>query len=302
LFSRSASNPFNSYTILHVLYCSGDAHSGNVTREYNDLHGVPVMQRGYTNTRAALDWLHANLRDRELTDLVVSGCSAGSIGVQTWAATIFKEFKAQRRAFLADSFAGVFPHNSQGATISGYGMCELELIPPSLRARCRDGNITLQDYMEATLIAYPSIPFAFLNSKDDMTQRTYYSAIAATFGDQVWLSGSEYYQELNGVWERYAQHGNFINYMVTGTQHCYTNSDLLFSADTASKHGKGKGGQPLLSEWINHLPLRDGDSISTACDGPLADPQADGTGVKYCDVALADRTINTTALLHADAA
>jgi hypothetical protein len=38
-------NKFSNYTIVHILYCSGDLHSGNVTRPYNDFNGVPVEQR-----------------------------------------------------------------------------------------------------------------------------------------------------------------------------------------------------------------------------------------------------------------
>ena len=29
-------NPFRKYTIVNVLYCSGDVHGGNVTRSYRD--------------------------------------------------------------------------------------------------------------------------------------------------------------------------------------------------------------------------------------------------------------------------
>jgi hypothetical protein len=29
-------NPFRMYTIVNVLYCSGDVHGGNVTRSYRD--------------------------------------------------------------------------------------------------------------------------------------------------------------------------------------------------------------------------------------------------------------------------
>ena len=54
-------NPFVNYTVVHVLYCSGDVHGGNVTRPYNDKDGQPVVQHGYTNARAAVDWAKANL-------------------------------------------------------------------------------------------------------------------------------------------------------------------------------------------------------------------------------------------------
>lgn len=40
------SNPFRSYTIVHILSCSGDLHIGDVKHWYIDPKGVPVEQRG----------------------------------------------------------------------------------------------------------------------------------------------------------------------------------------------------------------------------------------------------------------
>ena len=37
-------NKFSKYTIVSILYCSGDVFVGNVTRPYNDKAGVPVQQ------------------------------------------------------------------------------------------------------------------------------------------------------------------------------------------------------------------------------------------------------------------
>jgi hypothetical protein len=59
------------HKIVHVLYCSGDLHAGNVTRPYDDNKGVPVQQKGYFNTKAAVDWALENMQ-AELTSFVVS--------------------------------------------------------------------------------------------------------------------------------------------------------------------------------------------------------------------------------------
>ena len=57
VFDRdNVNNNFASYTIVHVLYCSGNVHAGNVTRDYTDNTGNAVIQKGSTNTQAALDW------------------------------------------------------------------------------------------------------------------------------------------------------------------------------------------------------------------------------------------------------
>lgn len=52
-------NVFEDYTIVHVLYCSGDAHIGGVVRNYDDKKGVPVSQQGAANVQATLDWIKA---------------------------------------------------------------------------------------------------------------------------------------------------------------------------------------------------------------------------------------------------
>jgi hypothetical protein len=96
-------NPYQNYTIVHVLYCSGDLHGGNVTRPYDDSAGVPVQQKGYYNTKSAIDWINANF-DYELDDMLLSGCSAGSLGVQAWADTLIEEFDSASISVVADRY------------------------------------------------------------------------------------------------------------------------------------------------------------------------------------------------------
>jgi hypothetical protein len=88
VFDRSNSkNAFKDYTVVHVLYCSGDIFGGNVVRDYTDKDGVPIIQKGFHNAESALDWIvnqqQAGTLDT-LSELVVMGCSAGSIGAQLW--------------------------------------------------------------------------------------------------------------------------------------------------------------------------------------------------------------------------
>lgn len=71
VFDReNPANPFAGYTVVQVLYCSGDLHAGNVTRPYTDSAGEPVVQVGYENTKAAVAWAKANL-DAKLDKFVV---------------------------------------------------------------------------------------------------------------------------------------------------------------------------------------------------------------------------------------
>lgn len=59
-FLTDPHNRYKNYTIIHVLYCSGDVHAGNITRDYNDNpgpQGEPVEQMGYFNAKVSGSWL-----------------------------------------------------------------------------------------------------------------------------------------------------------------------------------------------------------------------------------------------------
>lgn len=130
-------NHFRDYTIVHVLYCSGDIFGGNVVRDYTDKDGVPIIQKGihimlyhshviislkgFTNAQVTLDWVIqqqkiGNLAST-LTSVVTMGCSAGSIGAQLWGNQIVTNLKWNQAAVIPDSYAGVFPEGSQGPLI-----------------------------------------------------------------------------------------------------------------------------------------------------------------------------------------
>jgi hypothetical protein len=85
VFDRSEElNAYKDYTIVHVMYCSGDIHGGDAVRPYDDDAGVPVQQKGLVNTQAALDWVLQQQKNggyaSKLSSLIITGCSAGSLG------------------------------------------------------------------------------------------------------------------------------------------------------------------------------------------------------------------------------
>ena len=61
--------------------------------------------------------------DAKLSTLAISGCSAGSLGTQAWAAELLSELSYDEAAVVVDSYAGVFPNGTQGPLIVDYGMC-----------------------------------------------------------------------------------------------------------------------------------------------------------------------------------
>ena len=71
IFSRDDDrNEFKDYTIVHAMYCSGDVWAGNVTRSYNDANGKPVVQVGYLNGEATLDWVISQQQKVSISSII----------------------------------------------------------------------------------------------------------------------------------------------------------------------------------------------------------------------------------------
>lgn len=128
------------------------------------------MQSGYYNAKATLDWIvsqqaNGNIAST-LTNLVVMGCSAGSIGAQLWGNNILKELKWKTAAVVPDSYAGVFPDGTQGPLIYDYGACTVmnNFVTPEsgLVEMCNNEALTLQDIMKYNFETKPNIPYGYL--------------------------------------------------------------------------------------------------------------------------------------------
>ena len=109
----NSNNAFKDYTIVNVLYCSGDLHAGDATRKWG--YTFKVEQTGYKNTIATLDWIKSQIGDylnSDLDNLVISGQSAGAIGAQLWSHYIIENFEAKNKVVIIDSYLGVVPEQA----------------------------------------------------------------------------------------------------------------------------------------------------------------------------------------------
>jgi len=195
-------NPFfYDYTLVEILYCSGDVHSGNVTRLYVDGAGMNVTQSGAANTLAVMNWLQQ--QDMAPDELIIAGCSAGSIGAQVWAHWIMTNINATHTAVIPDSFVGYFPPGSQGPLITSFGVCGGVLLEeePSLNALCLASNLTVQDVVTNALEQHPSTQIAFTNSKTDAVQIGFYKAIGELSNENYdgTISPTSYYVGINEI-------------------------------------------------------------------------------------------------------
>lgn len=52
-------NAYKEFTIVNVLYCSGDNHAGNAVRSYVDEAGSSIVHSGAANTESVIAWVQA---------------------------------------------------------------------------------------------------------------------------------------------------------------------------------------------------------------------------------------------------
>jgi len=281
-------NPFRDYTIVQVLYCSGDlylAHKDMGT----DFHGTRVRQQGFSNTQSALDWAVDQL-DLRLQSLVIMGCSAGSIGAQVWARKVLNTFPAKRAAVIADSFAGVLPPPSQHSLMHRLSGCDETIVPPDLCVPSVWRDVTVSQVFDRTMEDFPGVAFASINSKTDKVQVFFWTIVTAAFptsGEPLTINNETYLKMLNrNILQRYDRHANFVSYLVDGSVHCFTCHNLLYSADTTGPAPKSRISSQLpLTAWL--LGLVDGGTshlCGNECSGELLEQPA-WHGTAYCDKA-----------------
>jgi len=308
----SPDNPFKDYTVVVVPACSGDLHVGNVTRSYKDLNGVPVEQRGYYNTRAVLDWVKANTAGRRLSSFLITGESAGGIGVQVWAPTLLSELSYEKAAVVIDSYVGVFPSGFEGSIVSEFGVCETGLFKRQhLQDSCYTNRTTVADALDAAIEAFPRVVFAMINSKYDETQQMFYNVAAMTSGRRK-TDDIAYNRDMLAILRRHNRFPNFVSYLVTSRQHVFTTSLpfrrisnesslslVLQTTLEVTQQDKQMKAENLISvcngllDWLAQLPLSEGGSIQSHCD--LLDEEHQRAANRlpekdFCDRSLVDKT------------
>jgi hypothetical protein len=207
----------------------------------------------------------------KLSNLVVMGCSAGSIGTQIWANQIMRSLSWKQAAVVPDSYAGVFPAGTQGPLIYSYGACSTEVygwMSAANQAKCKAQTLTLQDLNSASFSEFPQVPYSFLQSKTDIVQQSFYVAVGASMNASAVITPTEFYNDVNEIFGTYNKnHPNFLTYLVDGDQHCFTCLKLYYSADPKSSTDNGASTtSPMMYSWTNEFPLSNGEEADTICD------------------------------------
>jgi hypothetical protein len=277
IFDRdNKKNPFKDYTIVHALYCSGDVWVGKTTAPYEH-KSKPVTQVGYINADVTKNWLQQQVKSGDIASLlnnfVVMGCSAGSVGTQFWADTLLTAFPAQHAAVIPDSYAGVFPDGTIGPLMAQFGVCETGLVPAALQSSCESGNLDISDVVNTMIAKYPQYPFAFIQSKIDAVQQSFYVAMGLTSKNaSAIITPAKFYQGVNGIFGKYnTNNANFLTYLVDGPMHCFTPMNIMYDTTSDGPYGKRnkKGKDMSLVEWLSAFPLSSGQKQSTQCAGAV---------------------------------
>jgi hypothetical protein len=302
-------NAFKSYTIIHIPYCSGDFFVGNVIRDFTDNHGIPVTQKGYANARSVITWIQQQMKSGDLSstleDLVVMGCSAGSIGTQLWAKTILSEFTWKHAAIVPDSAIGVAPPGAVSSLLTGFNMCTVGVLSNELTEKCQLQQLSMQDIIIDAMTAYQHVPFAFITSKADDVQIGMYTIIGLPMWNiKKFITPREFYSSINAdFFGPYNRYPNFITYLIDGIKHCFTEENTFYTASTLGPDNKKtieEENHLLLSsvnissslklyEWVSLLPLPPTGTTDTQCTGNLQSMNNNNNnnnieiGQTYCD-------------------
>jgi hypothetical protein len=287
IFERRKGNPFINFTIVNVLYCSGDFHAGNVSEPFG-------QQVGLENTRAVLHWTLINFP--HVDTLVLSGSSAGSMAVQVYARKILTSYAGRFRSavVLADSAAGVSPPGMEPTLMEQY-LCQSPMVlDAGFGEQCDVGDLTIPEMYRDAMAAFPDVTFANLNSKTDLVQILYYDLWTDLESHDPNIDGTRYYAEVNRIFEAHNTMPNYISYQINGLHHVYLQLDAFFTTDPEGPGGNGLSASPVLVDWIAGLLGQTSRPAESVCHGAHYERSfwSRGLGgVLYCDSAQAGKQL-----------
>ncbi|CAE7836215.1 unnamed protein product [Symbiodinium sp. CCMP2592] len=243
-------NPFYGYTMINVPYCSGDIFGGakeNFWILANQTASAWKKQSGYANLDAVMTWTEAQFQKDggldQLTNFVVSGESAGSLGLQVWGSTILNRLKGQYDPkgtyLILDSFVGAMVDNKdllQRQVMDFWNFCDSGVVPPSLQSKCHPDTLFLRDFVNDTLTTFPDVRYLPVDSKFDEVQIAF--ADMLMFLDNLWtlvtqgldkvplFNNTGFYSEISEKLARFVSFPQFSVYLVDSDQHTYTGYPL----------------------------------------------------------------------------
>jgi hypothetical protein len=208
-------NPVADYSIVVVPYCTGDVHTGAAEREFSESGDeFTIAFNGFTNAQAVLDWTYAQYD--ALSEVIVTGSSAGAYGAIFNAPYVLEHYPNARALVLGDAGMGVFPAEWDGLTLWGtpenlYSGEGYDVVETSVDFA---NNLYL-----AAAAAFPDVQFVVYTSDRDFVQAGFY----------LMQGGAE---DWNAIMENSIaalnQLDNFRSYLAWGGTHTILASRLFY--------------------------------------------------------------------------
>lgn len=217
-------NPFRTWSWVFVPSCTGDVHVGDRRVRYGR---TVVEQRGWQNARAALRWAFRRFPRAE--SVLVTGCSAGSVGSAFHVPAVIARWPRARVTQLGDSLAFVF---HRPVNLSDWGAHEHF---PSF-FRIGDRRFTMVEYLTKLARRYPKRTFARFNHAEDGVQQAFYGAVG---GDPA---GFE--RRLRAAETTLKKLPNYRSYLACGRAHCALPTTAFYSL---------RVGGVSLRDWVARL-------------------------------------------------
>jgi hypothetical protein len=210
-------NPFADYSVVYVPYCTGDVHSGNITKDYGN--GVVVQHKGFVNASSALGTMIERFPDT--TQLVVAGSSAGSFPTPVFAAMAGDQLPNADLKVFADS-SGAVP-DAMGFVVGNWGT--LETLPdwPEI-----DG-LTVDQFTPA----YTFIKAAEHNPKITFLRHDYaFDPVLSQFAQMAGLSPDNLVSVMRTNESKIEATGaNVTNWISPGAEHTIAVRDELYTEE-----------------------------------------------------------------------
>jgi hypothetical protein len=206
---RDPRNPFRDHTAVYVPSATGDVHWGDARVRYRSgSQHVDIEHRGFVNAMAAVRWAFRHVPDPR--SVLVTGCSAGSVGSAAFAPYVIRRYPRARVTQLGDSLAFVFAEPLDLSDTRAYANMPRWI--PAVRA-LRPGRHTMADYYVAIANRYPEATFAQINYASDAVQREFYTAAG---GDPDGFDA-----DLRAALDQIHDGApNFHSYLAPGVDHC----------------------------------------------------------------------------------
>jgi len=206
-------NPFRDYNIVFVSYCTGDAHLGTKTVQYNDEGYVyPINHVGFINSQTVLAWTYQNFPKPERVFEI--GCSAGVAGSFFHAPYILQHYTGVPFTLVGDSGGGFLDGSSKYLLDIGAS----DVLPnwlPEYQNLLSTEKLPSKRIFSAPALAAPQAHFAMVDTQDDGIQIGIMRKVGY-FGSLARLLETNMQAITNDAPD------NFAYYIAPGDHHCIT--------------------------------------------------------------------------------